>query len=219
MAKKIPPAKVSGDKPFASVNNLLDKIYYLKNFRNSKGFYILIIALGILLLAIYQKSQILPAMVNGQPITGIELLGKLNEQFRTQTLNQLINEKIILEEARKNSAIPTETEITNKIQELEKNVGGAEVLNTLLTQQGQTRITLKDQIRLQLAISKLYDKEATISAEEVTKFLEQNKSSLQSTESAKQKEEAFNLLKQQKISQIFNQKFQELRQRAKIQIF
>lgn len=218
MAKKL--KKQTGiEYPYNFVNNLLDRLSSLKNFRNAKSFYILIIALGILLLAIYQKSQILPAMVNGQPITGIELWGKLNEQFRTQTLNQLINEKIILQEAGKMGAIPGSQEIQSKISEIETNVGGTESLNLILSQQGQTRVTLQDRVRLELAIAKLYDKEATVSAEEVTKFLETNRGVLRATDSAQQEKEAYDLIKQQKLTEIFTQKFAELRQKANIKIF
>ncbi len=205
--------------PYQFINNVLSKIDSLKNLRHQKSVYLIILIIGILLLVIFKKEWFIAAIVNGTPITNLELQTKLNQQFRTQILNQMINEKIILEEAQKFNAIPNEAEIANKISELEANVGGKDVLETLLSQQGQTRETLKDQIKLQLAITKLYDKEATVSASEVAQFLEQNKATLTATESAKQKEEAFNLLKQQKISQIFNQKFQELRQKAKIQIF
>mgnify|MGYP001575588754 CR=1 FL=1 len=200
-------------------NDLLKRLSTLKNFRNSKKFYLIILIAGLLLLAVYKKSWFVAATVNNQPITGIELLGKLNEQFRSQTLNQLINEKIILQESAKMGTMPNEKEVQSKISEIETNVGGAQPLDLILSQQGQTRISLKNQIRVQLAISKLYDKEATVSADEVAEFLEQNRSSLQATESAKQEKEAYDTIKNQKLSQIFNQKFQELRTKAKIQIF
>lgn len=210
MAKKV---------PFSSVNNFLDKLYSLKKLKSSKKVYLIILIALFLLLGFYKKSWFIAAMVNGMPITNLELQMDLNKQFRTQTLNQLINEKIILDEARKVGAIPTDAEINTKISELEKNVGGKEVLDNLLSQQGQTRDSLKDQIRIQLAINKLYEKEATVSSEEVSKFLEENKQVLSATDSAGQEKEAFETVKNQKLSQIFNQKFQELRTRAKIQIF
>lgn len=205
--------------PFAKVNNLLDKVSILKNFRSSKKFYIILIIAGVLLLAVFKKGWFVAAMVNGTPITNLELQMKLNQQFRTQILNQLVNEKIIAGEARKNGAIPTQTEIDSKIAELEENVGGKDVLDSMLAQQGQTKTDLKDQIWIQLAITKLYDKEATVSADEVTNFIVQNKDQLQSTDSAKQQQEAYDILKNQKLSQIFSEKFQELRSAAKIQIF
>lgn len=217
MAKKVKSANVV---PGGQLNNLLNMLPdKIAKFKSSKSFYLLLIALGILLLAIYKKDWFVAALVNGTPITNFELQSKLNEQFRTQTLNQIINEKIIMLEANKNGVTVQDMEINAKIAELEGNVGGKEALDNLLTQQGQTRDSLKNQIRVQLAITKLYEKEATVSAEEVSKFVEENKAQLRATDSAAQQKEAYDALQQQKLSQIFSQKFQELRTKAKIQTF
>lgn len=219
MPKKTVLKKTKTDYPFSTTNNLLDKLSSFKNFRSSKKFYITLVIVGLLLLGLYKKNWFIAAMINGTPVTNLELQSKLNQQFKSQTLNQLINEKIIMQEATKNGAVPTEQDINQKIADLEKSVGGKEALDALLTQQGQTKDSLKDQIRVQLAITKLYDKDATVSAEELTKFIEQNKDQLKATDSAGQQKEAYDALKNQKLTQIFSQKFQELRTKAKIQIF
>lgn len=206
--------------PGGKLNNYLN--YFSQNlidFKKSKKSYLIILILGILLLTVYKKGWFIAAVVNGTPVTNLELQLKLNDQFKTQTLNQMINEKIILSEAAKNNAIPSQQEVDQKIADVEKSVGGKDTLDSLLTQQGQTRSGLKDQIMVQLAITKLYDKEATVSAEEVSKFIESNKDQLRATDSAGVEKEAYNNLKQQKLSQIFSQKFQELRQKANIKIF
>lgn len=219
MAKKNSSKKSDSERPFNTVNNYLDKLSSLKNFRSSKKFYIILIAIGLLLLFIYKKNWFVAATVNGSPITNLELQMKLNKQFRSQILTQLINEKIILAEAAKNNTIATEAEISNKISEIETQVGGAQALDALLTQQGQTRDSIRQQIRLQLSIEKLYVNEATVSGEEVNTFIEQNKEQLRATDSAGQQKEAEETLKNQKLSQIFSQKFQELKTKAKIQTF
>src|SRR3989344_4104225 len=185
--------------PGGKLNNVLNNLSgNLMNLKSSKKLYLGLIISGVLLLAIYKKNWFVAATVNGSPISNLELQTKLNAQFKTQILTQMINEKIIMDEARKGSAIPTEEEVNQKIKELETQVGGAETLDMLLSQQGQSRSSLKDQVRVQLAISKLYINEATVSAEEI---------------------EATDALKQQKLSEIFTQKFQDLRSKAKIQIF
>ncbi len=191
----------------------------LKNFRSSKIFYLAVIIIGLALLITYKKSWFIAATINGTPISSFELLARENLQFKTQTLNQIINEKIIFDEARKNNVTVSEQELNSKMAELEKNVGGAQSLDSLLTQQGQTRESLKNQIMVQLTVEKLYAKEATVSADEVTTFLEQNRNSLSATTAAQQQKEAEDNLKQQKLSQIFNEKFQALKQAAQIKIF
>lgn len=219
-AKKSKPAAPKKDTyPFSTVNNTLDKFYAVKNLRYSKKFYLAVVVVGLLLLVFYKKSWFIAAMVNGTPITNWELQSRLNAQYRTQTLTQMINEKVITDEARKTNNLPTPAEIDQKITELENQVGGSDALNSLLGQQGQTRDSLRQQIMLEIMITKLYGNEATVSAQEVDQFIQQNGSTLQATDSAGQRTEATNLLKQQKLTQIFNQKFQDLKTKADIKIF
>lgn len=189
------------------------------SFRPSRKVYIILLIAGLLLLAFYKKEWFIAATVNGSPISNLEVLTKLNQQFRTQTLNQMVNEKIILDEARKSKIIVDKAEIEQKLQELETQVGGAQVFESLLAQQGQTRDSIEQQIRIQLIIEKLYQNEATVSAAEVDQFIQTNSESLQATDSAAQRREAGGILKQQKINQIFSEKFQELRQSADVKIF
>ncbi|MBI2268484.1 MAG: SurA N-terminal domain-containing protein [Candidatus Blackburnbacteria bacterium] len=178
-----------------------------------------LIALAIFGLAYYKKGWFVPAIVNGSPVTGIELLERMNKDYRQQTLEQIINEKIVLDEAKKKNALPTSQEIDAKVAELEGKFGGGDSFAKLLKEQGQSKDGVRDQIKLQLAMEKLYSEEATVSAEEIDKFVKENKSQLQATDPTAQREEAEKLLKQQKLSQIFYQKFQELKQNTKVQTF
>ncbi len=218
MAKKI-LSKIKPKQPFGSINNLLDKFSGYKNLRSSKKFYIILVIIGLLLLAVLKKNWFIAAMVNGSPLSNLELQMRLNRDFRSQTLTQMINEKIILDEALKNHVAVTEADVNKKISEIETSLGGAQTLNAMLAQQGQTRTSIRQQIKLQLTIEKLYANDATVSAEEVTKFIEQNKNQLRATDSAGQEKEAYDNLKNQKLTQIFSQKFQDLKTKAKIQIF
>ena len=203
------------------LNNFLEKfsVDKISSYRPSKNTYLILLVVGILLLAAFKKELFIAAMVNNRPVSNFDLQSRLNQQFRAQTLNQMINEKIILDEAAKDRALPTDAEVEKRIAEIETNVGGVQAFNNLLAQQGQSRDSVKQQLRIQLSIEKLYAKDATVSAEEVNKYIEENTDSLRATESASQTKEAEDILKQQKLSQTFQQKFQELRQNAKIQIF
>jgi len=190
----------------------------IKN-RPPKIVYIAILLIGVSLLFSYKKSWFVAAMVNNSPITNFELLSRMNQQFRTQVLTQMINEKIILDEAQKKGVSVEDTEINGKLKEVEDSVGGAQTLDNLLSQQGQTRTGLKEQIKFQLIVEKLYSQEATVSAEEVSKYIEQNKDFLQATDSAGQTKEATDTLKQERLTKTFQEKFQALKSAAKVQIF
>lgn len=191
----------------------------LNSFQFNKRTYFIIILLGLLLLAFYKKDWLVAATVNGAPISNFEVLGRLNQQYRSQVLNQMVNERIITDEAKKNNVTVSNEEVDNKISQLEANVGGTEALDGLLVQQGQTRSSLRDQLRIQIMIEKLYAQDATSSAEEINAFMEENKDQLQATTSAEQVKEAEEILTQQKLAKVFNQKFQELKEKAQVKIF
>lgn len=188
-------------------------------FLPSKKVLLIIILVILVLIGIIKKEWFVAALVNGSPITNFELQQRLNEQFRTQVLNQMIEEKIVLQEAKRQEVFVSDAEIQARIAQLEAKFGGPQVLDNLLSQQGQTRKSIKNQLKVPIAVEKLYDREATFSAEEVDEYVKKNNRQLQSTDSASQKLEAATIIKQQRLNQIIRDKFQLLKQQAKIQIF
>lgn len=184
-----------------------------------KFFVISFVVLGLVALGIVKKGWFVAAMVNGQPITSVELLNRLSQEQGSQVLDNMVNEKIIIQEAKKNNALPEQAEIDSRIGDLEKRYGGAASLDNLLATQGQSRKILQDQIKIQLAAEKLYGSLATVSTQEVEDFVKQYKTALQSTDPAVQKEEAVSAIKQRKLGQIFSEKFQELKKNANVKLF
>lgn len=200
------------------LSEISTKSSFSKPSLNKKTAIILLI-IGILILAVLNKSFFIAATVNNSPITNLELLMRLNSQYREQTLTEMINERVILGEASKKGIIVNKSDVDTKVSGIESSVGGAAALDSLLAQQGQTRDGLRKQLSIQLTIEKLYSDEATVSAAEVDQFITQNKDQLKASDSAGQITEATDALKQQKLSQIFNDKFQALKQAANIKIF
>lgn len=191
----------------------------LKRLKDNKFVYLAIVIIVLALLISYKKSWFIAATVNGAPISNFELLSREDSQFRKQMLDQMINEKLILSEAGKKGIKVSEQDIDAKIADIEKQVGGANAFDSLLAQQGETRTGVRNQIRITLSLEKMYTNEALVSAEEVTKFIEQNKDQMQSSQPAELTKEATDILKSQKLNQIYNQKFQEIKKAANIQIF
>lgn len=185
----------------------------------SKKDYTIILVLGFLLLAVYKKNWFIVALVNNQPIATAELNQKLNKQYKDQVLGQLINEKLLQQEAAKKGIVITKSQIDEKIKSLENQYGGAEALNSILSQQGMTRDDLISQTKIQLIVEALYGSEATPSAEEIDKFMQDNKDAPEATDAAKFEALAKEQTKQTKLSKIFAEKFQVLKEAAKIQIF
>ncbi len=192
----------------------------LSNFRANKKLMAAVVIFVIVVGLLYSKtSWFIAAIVNGSPITNFELLNKINRQYRQPVLTQLINEKIINSAIQKSGVSVSSSDIDKSLSQIELNVGGAAALDGLLSQQGQTRADLREQLKLQLSLEKMYVKEATVSAEEIADYISKNNSQMSATDSAGQAKEAEGALKQQKLQKIFAEKFQALKQSAKIQVF
>ena len=185
----------------------------------SKKAVIVFTIIALLLLAFYKKDWFIAATVNNQPITNLELQKRLNDQYKTQLLNQIVNEKIIEQEAAKKGVIISPNQINTKVAETENQYGGAESFNALLSQQGVSKQDFIKQIKLQLIVEKLYQSEVDPTADEIKQFMDTNSSDPEATDEAKFTQTAKESIKQQKLSNIFQTKFQELKQSAKVQIF
>lgn len=188
--------------------------------RQPKWLWVLVpIVLVIIGLGIYKKNLIVAATVNGSLISNLELQTRLNQEYRLRTLEAMIAEKIILQEARKNNVSVSDSDVDQEINKIQESVGGLETLKMLLGQQGQSLESLKSQLKVELTAQKLFSRGAIVSEEEIDKFIKENGSLLAATDSAKKREEAAKALTQQKTNEILSQKFQELKGAAKINIF
>lgn len=177
----------------------------------------LVVALALLIF--YKKHWFVAATVNSMPILSPQVVTRLYADYRLQAVNEIIDERIIMAEARKANALPTREEVDQKIAEFEEQVGGPESLNNILAQEGVDRGSLRRRLEMRIALEKIYSNEATVSAQEVDDFIKINKSQLTATGSAEQKAETEKIIKQSKLGQIINEKFAELRQKANIKIF
>lgn len=178
-----------------------------------------LLILGLLIILYLNKNLFIAALVNNQPITTQELNTQMKKLYKERILNQMINEKILDQEARKKGVSVSPAEINEKIAEVEKSYGGKESFLMLLSQQGISEEEFTSQTKVRLLVEKLYSKEAQPSEDEIKKYVEANKDNPEATDAAKFRQSAQEILKQQKLGQIFTQKFQELKQKAKIQIF
>lgn len=172
-----------------------------------------------ILLAANKKHWFVPAVVNGLPVISPEVIVRLYSDYRLPAVNEIIDERVIMAEARSKNAVPTNEEVQLRVTELETQVGGPDNLNNLLSQEGTSRGSLERRLKLRLALEKIYSSEATVSAQEVNDFVASNKSQLTATDSASQRTEAEGIIRQNKMGQIINQKFAELREKANIKIF
>ncbi|OGG08138.1 hypothetical protein A3D05_05370 [Candidatus Gottesmanbacteria bacterium RIFCSPHIGHO2_02_FULL_40_24] len=193
------------------------KNYFSKSFFTKKNLIIIGILFLVLVFWLLRKYYIV-ATVNGQPVSRFELNSRLNSQFSDSVLDQLINERLILGAARQEGIFITADEIESRVKKIEENLGGKMSLNEALSMQGLDTTTFRRQLELQLSIEKLFDKQTSVSSTDIEKYLENNKElSSEATDPAKLRSEVEGFIKQQKVSELYEEWFNKIRKDAKIE--
>lgn len=178
----------------------------------------LLILVAVALLLFNFRSLFLAALVNGQPISRYSLDRILEKQAGKQTLENLITEALIAQEAKKQKITVSQADVQAKIVQIEQQVEKqGRKLDELLAAQGQTRKNLEEQLRSQVLVEKILGKDIVISDDEVKKFFEDNKTQFPKdtkleNENNKIKEELF----QRKLGEKFQPWIGDLKQKAKI---
>lgn len=186
----------------------------------SKKTVILIVILAIFVFFWKFKNLLIVAMVNGQPISRWQLTDQLTKRFGDQMLDNVINERLILAATRQKGIFVTNNEIDAQVKDVEKRLEGKMTLDDALKAQGLSKEDFRRQIEIQLSIDKLFDKEASVSAKEVDDYIAQNSSTYKdATDTAAVKTEVRDILRQQKIADLFDTWFAQIRKDAKISKF
>lgn len=135
--------------------------------------------LGILVLSFLTLAfrWLFPVWVGITPISRFSLWNKLEETYGQQTLEDMLNEKLLAKEFAKNKIKVDETAADAQLQLLEeqfKNVGG---LDIKLAKRGMTKEDMKKQIIMQLSVEQLLKDKIEPTDEEIRDDYESNKDS------------------------------------------
>src|SRR3989344_5443967 len=165
--------------------------------------YIVPALIVLAILAVYLTGKgLLVAMVNGRPITRLNLFHEMEQQIGKQALDSLITRALIKQEARKQGVTMTNDEVAQKISSIEELVQKqGQTLDDALAYQGMTRDDLNSQLEIQLLIEKLVE-EPTVTDEEIDTFMENQKDYMdENADEAQARSDATDYLKQQKQSE------------------
>ena len=190
--------------------DILKKLLTPKNY--------LIAAIILLVVAFWVlRNYLIVATVNGQPISRFELSGRLYSQFGNQILDSLINERLIMGAARQQGIFITSDELNGRQKEIEDRIKDQMTLAEALKLQGLSLPQFRRQLEIQLSIEKMFAKESTVSAEEIDKYIAENsKIFSEATDAAKMKQDAQEILKQQKLNDNYQSWFEKIKKDAKI---
>lgn len=186
--------------------------------KNPQSRVFLLIAVVVLILGLLiwkNKSLFIVATVDNQPIWRPAFEQRMLSQVGTSTLNSIVDEQILLNEAaRKNITIPPQ-ELTAKIEDIKKTLPSGLTLEAALTEKNLSLSDLERNLTLQLTVEKIIATLPKPSATDVTSFIEKNKESLTATDEAGLSVEATQAI----LNQKFQTFFQDLQKKAKVTRF
>jgi foldase protein PrsA len=209
-AHRIDEVKESKIK-FSSSKKLLTK-------RNWIVILVIIIA-GVLIY--FFKGLFVVAIVNGQPITRLQLIQQMEKQAGKATLESLITKSLILQEMKKKNVSVTKDEINSEVKKIEDTLKAqGRTLDDALAQQGIKRSDLAEQVEIQKMVEKLFTKESAVKESEIDKYIEENKDAIPQGEDEKSlRNTVKEQLRQQKLSSEFQKWLTNIKNKAQINFF
>jgi foldase protein PrsA len=145
---------------------------------------VLILAMGILLSFALPKDKAV-AKVDGEAISKDELYDVMVEQYGAATVEQIIADKIVASEAKKEKVSITDEELNEEVDKLKESYGGEEVFNQMLESNNTTVDVLKEDLKNYLTIRKLLEPQIEITVEELQTYFEENKDAFGEAEQVK----------------------------------
>lgn len=179
------------------------------------------IILFVALLVFLLKSWFIVAVVNRTPITRLSLDQELEKQGGKQVLDNRVTEILIFQEAQKQKVQVSDADIDARIKEIENQLSSqGQNLDSLLAAQGQTRESLRGQVKIPMLVEKLLGKDIQISDADISAYFESNKAFYPKGTTLESKKESIkNELYQQKLQEKFQTWIADLKQQAKIYYF
>lgn len=187
---------------------------------NTKVISLALAVVVIGLLAYKFGPWLVPAIVDNRPVTRFELWSRLEKNYGTQSLDDMVNEKILDKAIADAHVKVDQTKLDNQIKALEKQFETTGGLDEALKQRGLTRADLEKQVRTQLSVEELLADKINPTDEEVQKQFDAGAASTykdQKFDAVKDsiKEE----LKQTKLRDAFLAWFADIKKSAKVKTF
>ncbi|MFP7299392.1 peptidylprolyl isomerase [Neobacillus niacini] len=145
---------------------------------------VLILAIGVFLSLALPKDKAI-AKINGDSISKDELYDVMVKQFGAATVEQLIADKIVASEAKKEKITITNEDLDKEVDKLKESYGGEEVFNQVLASNNTTVDVLKEDLKNYLTMRKLIEPQINITDEELKTYFDENKDSLGEAEQVK----------------------------------
>jgi foldase protein PrsA len=145
---------------------------------------VLILAIGVFLSLALPKDKAI-AKIDGDSISKDELYDVMVKQYGAATVEQLIADKIVASEAKKQKVTISDEDLNKEVDKLKESYGGEEVFNQVLASNNTTVDVLKEDLKNYLTMRKLIEPQIKITDEELKTYFDENKDSLGEAEQVK----------------------------------
>lgn len=206
--------------PAMPVPLTIDESSIKDKLRQPKVFVPLVIIV-LVTLAFLLKGLFVAALVNGQPIARLTLIRELEKQGGKQALSSLVNQTLILQEAKKKNINVSQEEIDKSAKQIEDSLKTqGQNLDTALAMQGMTRQDFLMQLKLRSLVEKLLSDQIKVTDKEVADYIEKNKDTLPTNLKEDEiKKGVLEQLKQQRMASKSQEWLANLTKNAKINYF
>lgn len=184
----------------------------------------LLIALSVIVIAVLLflgRGIFIAATVNGQPVSRFSVISELEKQSGAVVLENTITRMLVKQEARKQDVEVSEEDINKEIERISKQFKDqGQDLNSLLQAQGLSEEKFKEEVRIQLLVTRILGNDAKVSDDEFNKFMTENPDLISEDENeATARATLRTQLEQQKLAQKYQEWIQKIKSEAKINYF
>lgn len=160
--------------------------------------------IGLVIIAsfiVYAKSLLVAAMVNGMPISRVEVIQELEKRSGGDVIEMMITKELIKQETRKRGVEVTREEIDADIAKIAEQVAaGGMSLDLLLSARGMTLDDLRGEIMVQKSVEKMLAGSIDVTLGEVEQYITDNQITLPEGREEEAKQQIMAQLKDQKLS-------------------
>ncbi|MBI4599445.1 SurA N-terminal domain-containing protein [Candidatus Uhrbacteria bacterium] len=169
---------------------------------NTKTALALVIVLVIAGALFFFKDLFVVAIVDGKPVTRIDVVRELEKRSGKQALDAMIIKRLVNAEMNKKNITASDEEVSAEIKNIEAQMaarGGT--LQQILDQQGMSQEDLREQVGDQKRVEKFFADKLAVSDEEVAKYMKDNSITVPEGKDPKELSgQIKDQLKQQKLS-------------------
>ncbi|MBW8350695.1 peptidylprolyl isomerase [Bacillus sp. IITD106] len=142
---------------------------------------LIVIGLAAIFAAAFSKREI-AASVGGEKITQAELNEALVKRYGQDTLNSMIEKKVIEQEAKKEKVSISDKEKQKEMDSYIEQYGGKDAFEAALKQSGISKKDIEQDVIQYLSIKKMLEPKIKITEDDMKKYFEEKKASFDEKE-------------------------------------